>query len=319
MTSLLKSVKFPQYVATGRTEPQQEIEAWLCGLGEPIDVTRNNVVASLRPLMIGVMFESNCTQPVEGNDLRLCFYERNRSRNSLGEIRLRLARKIALPSHRFCLFRPVSCRNHCLDPLSLRLYYLYESWRCRKQQRKNPYNFWMEPQHLRCLFTFYICPRPVVLVSVEHEGSSNIFPMDLIGSTDSPWFSMALRSTSPAVGLMQASKRMALASIPLTYKSLAYDLGKHHKERSIDVRALPFETVRSPLFGLPIPAAALKIREVRVREYHEIGSHMLFITSIVNETEYRPATNGVSQLPMFHIHGTYSQYLRSIGVPAGEA
>ena len=68
---------------------------------------------------------------------------------------------------------------------------------------------------LRASHVFYICPRPVVLVSVEHEGAGNLFPMDLIGPTDSPWFSMALRSTSPAVRLMQRSRRMALAEHPV--------------------------------------------------------------------------------------------------------
>jgi flavin reductase (DIM6/NTAB) family NADH-FMN oxidoreductase RutF len=131
---------------------------------------------------------------------------------------------------------------------------------------------------------FYICPRPVVLVSVEHEGLGNMFPMDLIGPTDSPWYTMALRSTSPAVKLMQESRRMALASIPASYKDVAYELGKHHKLKRIDWSTLPFTTIRSPLFGLPVVEAALRIREVRVREFHEVGSHVLFVTSIDRET-----------------------------------
>ncbi|HWG58253.1 MAG TPA: flavin reductase [Candidatus Acidoferrales bacterium] len=177
----------------------------------------------------------------------------------------------------------------------------------------------MEPRDLRCLFVFYICPRPVVLVSVKHEGAGNIFPMDLIGPTDSPWFSMALRSTSPAVRLMQSSKRMALASIPLSYKPVAYELGKHHKQSSIDWGALSFPTTPSALFGLPVPAAALRIREVEVREYHEVGSHVLFMTSIVNEQTPDRAPRENDALPMFHVHGSYREYLRRSGCSIVEA
>ena len=147
---------------------------------------------------------------------------------------------------------------------SLRLYYLQEQRRAEQRRRKNPYNFQMTSGDLRASHVFYICPRPVVLVSVEHEGSANLFPMDLIGPTDSPWFSMALRSTSPAVRLMQQSRRMALAGTPFAYRDIAYALGKHHQLSSIDWATLPFPTTPSPLFHLPVPAEALRVREVSV-------------------------------------------------------
>jgi flavin reductase (DIM6/NTAB) family NADH-FMN oxidoreductase RutF len=152
---------------------------------------------------------------------------------------------------------------------------------------------------------FYICPRPVVLVSVEHEGSGNLFPMDLIGPTDSPWFSMALRSTSPAVRLMQQSRRMALASIPFGYQGIAYELGKHHKLANIDWAALPFATVRSQLFNLRVPEAALRLREVSVQEFHEVGSHVLFLTSVERET----IPGGAKSPQLFHAFESYRRYL----------
>ena len=86
---------------------------------------------------------------------------------------------------------------------------------------------------------FSICPAAVVPVTVEHEGAGNMFPMDLIGPTnligtgDSPWYTMALRSSSPAVRLMQQSRQMALASVPLLYDA-AYEMGRHHRKPSTD-------------------------------------------------------------------------------------
>jgi flavin reductase (DIM6/NTAB) family NADH-FMN oxidoreductase RutF len=119
--------------------------------------------------------------------------------------------------------------------------------------------------------------------------------MDLIGPTDSPWFTMALRSTSPAVRLMQQSKRMALASVPFDLRDVAYALGKHHALASINWADIPLRMTPSPVFGLPVPEAALRIREVRVREFHVVGSHVLFITSIERETY--PGNEG---LQLFH-------------------
>ena len=103
---------------------------------------------------------------------------------------------------------------------------------------------------------------------------------------------------------------MALASAPSRWKQSVYDLGKHHREATIDIRALPFQTTASPLFGLPIPAEAPRVREVQVEHVREVGSHTLFITTIAGET--RPSAN--SDTPqLFHVHGAYRRYLERTG------
>ena len=298
----LKLLKYPRYGPTGLHDPQQAVQVWLHGPREPKEVTRNNVVAALRPFTIGVMLGRNDAAPHSGHSFRLTLHARNEPGRRLGAIDLRMARTIDLPEHRFCLFEVEGSENLCAPAASLALYYLLEKRRARRRLRKDPYNFQMTPGDLRGMHVFYMCPRPVVLVSVEHEGSSNLFPMDLIGPTDSPWYSMALRSTSPAVRLMQKSRRMALAGIPFTYQGIAYELAKHHRLANIDWAALPFATVRSPLFDLRVPEAALRIREVRVREFHEVGSHTLFVTSVERES----IPDGPKEPQLFHVFGSHA-------------
>ena len=281
---LRKLVNSPRYGPVGLHDPQQDVEVWLHGSGDPVNVTQNNVVAALRPFTIGVMFNRDYLPLLTVNQLRLCMHESRGSKRLLGAIHLRLANSIPLDQHRLCLFEASGYENYCVPTLGLRLYYVRAKRRAALTQRKNPHNFQMTQRDLRCSYVFYICPRPVVLVTVQYEGSANMFPMDLIGPTDSPWYTMALRSTSPAVRLMQQSRCMALASIPATCQDVVYELGKYHKQSSLDWAHLPLPTAPSPLFGLPVPEAALKVREVRVREFREIGSHMLFITSIERET-----------------------------------
>ncbi len=303
-----KLLNFPRYGPVGLHDPQQQVAVWLHGLGEPMEVTHNNVVVALRPFTIGVMINRQDLEIGNDKSWRLCLHEHSGSNRLLGVIHLRLVQSILLPEHRFCLFECKGCENYCVPAYSLRLYYLNESWRARVRQRTNPYNFQMTLTDLRCNYVFYICPRPVVLVTVEHEDLSNMFPMDLIGPTDSPWYSMALRSTSPAVRLMQQSGHMALASVPLTYKPVVYEMGKHHKLISIDWSALPFRTAPSPLFGLRVPEAALRLREVNVKEYHVVGSHVLFITSIARETVPESLPVGADGLQLFHSFGPYQQF-----------
>lgn len=298
---LRKLVKLPTYGPLGLRDPQQDVEVWLHGAGEPFDVTRNNVVTALRPFTVGVMFDRARSPKLNAQPLRLCMHERGGAKRLLGSMELRVTRNIPLPDHEMSLFEPTGYENFCAPPLSLALYYRRARRRAAQSTRRNPHNFQMTEADLRSSWVFYMCPRPVVLVSVEHEGAENIFPMDLIGPTDSPWFTMALRSTSPAVRLMQQSRRMALASIPFASKEVVYALGKHHALTTIDWATIPFRTVPSPLFGLPVPEAALRIREVRVREFHEVGSHVLFVTSIERET--LPGNEG---LQLFHSYRAWS-------------
>ncbi len=310
MTSLMNSGKrmlleragFPHYGPVALHDPQTQVDVWLRGDAVETNVTRNNVVAALRPFTIGIMFARSEPLPLSGERFRLCLYERGRTQRLLGVIRLRAAGAIDLPEHRFGLFEMNGCQNLSAPAVSLHLYYLLEQWRAA-QRRTSPYNFQMSLPDLRCMHVFYLCPRPVVLVSVEHEGSSNLFPMDLIGPTDSPWFSMALRSTSPAVRLMQQSRRMALASVPFACQAIAYQLGKHHRLANIDWSGLGFPLTRSPLFGLRVPETALHVREVSVHESHEVGSHTLFVTSIEGET----VPNGSGGPQLFHAFYTDRQ------------
>jgi flavin reductase (DIM6/NTAB) family NADH-FMN oxidoreductase RutF len=153
----------------------------------------------------------------------------------------------------------------------------------------------------------------VVLVTVQHEGAGNMFPMDLIGLTDSPWYSMALRLTSPAVSLMQASRRLALASVPWEYKDFAYRLGEHHRKTSIDWACLPFPTRPSPLFGLPVAEKSQRVREVKVAECHSVGSHMLFVTSVESDTRPGPTATDEDSRQLFHAFTSYRQFLAARG------
>lgn len=301
-------VNLPRYGPVELHDPQQLVEVWFEGSGQPRNVTRNNVVAALRPFTIGLMFDSD-SPPANGSPSRLCMRDAA-SNQLLGAIHLRPAGSIALPGRDFRLFETAACENYTVPRAMLRFYYLREQWRANRRQRRNPFNFKMALQDLRCSYVFYICPRPVVLVTVAHQGATNMFPMDLIGPTDSPWFSMALRSTSPAVRLMQQSGRMSLASVPVQHQSIVYELGKHHRLPSVSLADLPFPLTLSPTFGLPVMKDVLRVRDVEVAEFHQVGSHVLFLTRLVGES--CPEHTGRPQL--FHAFHSHRMSKRSVPV-----
>jgi len=166
----------------------------------------------------------------------------------------------------------------------------------------------MSASDLRCLNAYYMVPRPVYIVSVEHGGRVNVFPMDLVGRLTSGEFLFALRATSPSIELIEQSGRVAMSAAPAPLLGAVYDIGRQHGLTSIDVSALPFGVRSSPLFGLPVLAADGLVREISVRAVHRVGSHVLFVGEIENE-----AGRTVDQLA--HMSAMYAEWLSSVGRP----
>jgi flavin reductase (DIM6/NTAB) family NADH-FMN oxidoreductase RutF len=164
----------------------------------------------------------------------------------------------------------------------------------------------MSARDLRSLNTYYMAPRPVYLVSVQHRDRINLFPMDLVGGISSGEFVLALRGTSPSIELIEESRRVAMSAAPASLLQVVYDLGAQHHASGIDVSALPFPIRPSPSFKLPVLADGGFAREVRVREVHRIGSHVLFVGEVESEAGHTPEQ-------LAHVSAMYARWLTAAG------
>jgi flavin reductase (DIM6/NTAB) family NADH-FMN oxidoreductase RutF len=160
----------------------------------------------------------------------------------------------------------------------------------------------MVGHEVHCVFAFYICPRPVVLVSVVDGKFTNTFPMDLVGPVGRQHFSLALHGGSTAVPLLERSRRFALSNIPIEYTSVAYGLGKNHNKESLAMTEIPFETVTSAEFGIPVPRFALRVREMQIETIRTVGSHTMFLASTVADAFLAEG------LQFFLVHGFYQAW-----------
>ena len=69
MTRVRTFVDAPYYGPVPLTDPQQITRVWLDGPEESVNVTRNNVVAALRPFMIGIMRRQELDSYQETNEI----------------------------------------------------------------------------------------------------------------------------------------------------------------------------------------------------------------------------------------------------------
>ena len=301
-----------QWLAVGIEGEPEQISISLHGLEATLDVTRNCVVAALRPLTFGVGLEASLEE-LHRAQLSLRF-EDSTTKRHLGEVGLMSVNVLTLENRRLALFQRGDYRNRYFSQLHVAARYLAQSYRIGQQRKKHdPYNLKMARPDLESMFLFYTRPRPVVLVTVVYGENSNIFPMDLIGPTETGYFTLALRSTSPAVELIKASRRVALSGVPAAQVAIAYELGKHHKKQSIDWNALRMEMTKSPLLGLPVPRFALDVREMCVDHVHTIESHTLFAAKTMMEHR------GTGGSRLFHVPGYFADYCERIGRPLQKA
>jgi flavin reductase (DIM6/NTAB) family NADH-FMN oxidoreductase RutF len=269
----------PQFCTVGLKDPQSEVRVWLRGLGAPLDVTDSNVIAAARPFTVGIGLKHIPDEAtIKHAPLFLGFSDRSGDTRLLGEIQLSYAETINIGDGVLCLFRASRSTNRCLPRnVVWRRYLDFARQQRRVAKGPTPPETQMIIREFFALSTFYICPRPVVLVSVVDGNAGNLFPMDLIGPVGGQHFTLALHGTSTAVPLMERSRRVALSGVPVEQISIAYALGKNHKKTDFRWNQASFDLTASPAFGLPIPEFALSVKDMEIEEVRAMGSHKLFI------------------------------------------
>jgi flavin reductase (DIM6/NTAB) family NADH-FMN oxidoreductase RutF len=275
----------------GLAAPQQLIEVRFCAVARERDVTQDHAVVSLQPLQVAV---GQGGDPETPETAALRFLDRA-SGAELGELQLRRA---AGAHPRATGIWEVTRGSHdCLPMLLQRWHRLL-----RGLSRRQGNDFSMADVALEQLNVFYLCPRPVVLVSVDDGEASNLFPMDLIGPLGPDRFSLALRRTSPSIETLRRSLRLAMGDVAAADRDLAYRLGEHHRMRRLDWSRLSCSLTLTHAFRLPLPMGVLRTRECVIEHCHETGSHAWFLCRVVSD-ERRSAGE-----QLFHTSGIHRRF-----------
>ena len=307
-TALKRLVRpLPEWPPVALRQPQEAVQVRLATSRGEFDVTRAAVVAALRPLTLAVGLDAQLMSAIEDGSAPTLHFVDLESRRVVGMLQLQHTRNLTTSGIAIGLFEIVRGTHRCVGwP-----YRPWNRWLQNRRMRRNtdPNNFFMPPDAVQQQMIFYICPRPVVLVSVDDGSHSNLFPMDLIGPVSSDRFTLALRSTSPSIATMKSARRVALSDVPARDYATAYKLGIHHKKKMVDWGHLPFEIHRSRNFSLPYPAIAVRVREIEILDFDTIGSHTFFVTQIASED------SAGDDAQFFHTSGIYQHFRSCNGRP----
>jgi hypothetical protein len=290
----------PQAFSIGLPDPQSEVAVWLLGIGEPIDVTYRHSMACADPFTVCIGFDDGKVPDKDTtSELSLRFCERNGRKQVLAEIGLDVKSAAVVPSRdaKLVLFRARYSKNYCLPRRHLFAHYcLYR------------YSLWRKPDvpgrmmsflERRAAMVMFICPHPVVLLSLCNEGGGNIFPMNIGGNLGGGYFALALKESRLAAHLVELAGRVAISNVPLSHTSTAFKLGINHHKPSINWNELPFQTRLSSAFSIPVPIFTHRVREMEIDTVHRLGSHIFFVARIVSD-EIFPEPEGLCI-----VHGFY--------------
>ncbi len=294
---LLKGIQ--GYIPIDLTPGQEKVDIHLLAKNTAKEISDNFVVCSLKPLLFAMVWAE--PQPKNASNV-VTFSDAENNAYIIASLHLSLHDQIKIDdTHYYCVYTVIDRKDYTLPSMHRYIddkLYLLDS----NRKKKDPNNFIMENKDLLALALFYIRPRPVVLTSVKNQDKENLFPMDLIGTTgtnDGP-FSMALRSTSPAISIIEATHKLAIGDAPFAKKDVVYALGKHHKKPSIDWQSMDHPILETSQLSYKLPAWCAHQREMEVRQIHKIGSHHVFMCHSITDNK---------RLTDKQMHHTTSRYI----------
>src|SRR5688572_3718033 len=156
----------------------------------------------------------------------------------------------------------------------------------------------------------YAVPRKISLITVGDGELYNLFPTDLHGRLDEQFYLISLRQNGQACGQVQSTNRILVSEMNCEAYKTVYALGKNHMQPMRSKESFPFRNDHSSVLRLPLPASAIRYRELELLESFDHGIHrfLLFKIISVHQIEHDMAT-------LAHIHNVYATWRHNSGLP----
>ncbi|HLJ88244.1 MAG TPA: flavin reductase family protein [Candidatus Angelobacter sp.] len=281
---LLGNEKRPGWAVVSVNNPEDHVQVTLEGIGAALDITSNHVIVELLPLLVAIGFQIDDLPKIQSAKLWMTFREAGKI---IGRVKIAFEHAVALPGCQLCIFRTVGGRDYSLPPVRMQVNQLYH--RCRLFFDRNPRNKKMKMNELFYVWVLYMRLRPVYLMSYCCEEGSNLYPMDLIGFIGQ-YYLLSIRKSDPGLSLVAKAGRMALSSVPVSYRKLLNRLGSNHGKAIFDWSSIPVVQKSSSFYGIPIPHDAHHVMELKLVEQFALDDHMVLVTSLAHQESFTSGT-----------------------------
>ncbi len=263
--------------------------------GVNLNVTDQQWTLAYNPLMIGILMPKEMENELRKASMQLKYHWSSSNgtvqADKLSEIDVQYEETIDITFNDsvLILFKATRARNFQLSLLR-RAIILYKLYTLSKKRAKyfNTLSFDLYRQYV-AQFTY---PRKVMMIAVEHQGTSHFFPVDLQGRISTLYF-FGLRHSNRIISILQQIRKVVICFVPASEHKTLYYLGKFSEESKKS--SIIFK--KTSLFDFKIPEFVSGYYEIELINDHNIGSQQLFTGKIVNEQS--PSSNSVF---LYHVH-----------------
>jgi hypothetical protein len=273
------------------------------------DVTDSHLFLGYKPLIIGFYSSEPDGRLLMDDYVCLSFVQRNFNSNSTWKgfqtdssavAKLTLKKKIEteVNGRHVCLYQGCNGVHSFLSPLYQTANNVLEKFRNRQVG-----NISLNGNLYDQVRIAYSIPRKISIITVSDGSLINMFPTDLHGSIDSSIYAGSLRIGGRANFQVESLTNVVISDVDASTYKQTYALGKNHMNDLQNKDLFTLHQKRSSTFNFPLPASALRYRELTRIGSCDHGIHRIHFYKIIND---EVLSNSSSTLA--HIQQYYAQW-----------
>ncbi len=174
-------------------------------------------------------------------------------------------------------------------------------------RRKKPGNVNLPGNLYEQVRIAYAVPRIISVITVSNGTCMNMFPTDLHGSLDNCYLG-SLRTGGKANDQVEQYRRIVISEVDSSWGREAYALGRNHMMDLESPGKFSLHREVSNQFRFPLPAAALRYRELIWKDSTDFGIHRIHLYEVAS---FHQVVNSLSTLA--HVHQYYVQWRKNHG------
>jgi hypothetical protein len=178
----------------------------------------------------------------------------------------------------------------------------------QRLKKKPPGNVALQGNLYEQVRIAYAVPRIISLVSVGDAAGMNLFPTDLHGPVGETHYVSSLRVGGRACEQVETARRIVMSEVDAAAFQAVYRLGKNHMKPLASLADFDLHATSSATFGIPLPRAVVRYRELEWYDSFDWGIHRLFCY----RTLHRETVGDARRLA--HVHNCYAQWRANAGL-----
>ncbi len=280
------------------------------------DVTDSHLFLGYKPLIIGFeRGEHDGKHLLDDDEICLSFVQREFDSDStwkgfpadssaVAKVTLKKVHGMDVNGRRIALYEGINGVHSFISPLHQSANNFLEKFRNRSVG-----NISLTGNLFDQVRIAYAVPRKISIITVSDGSLINMFPTDLHGPIGTSFYAGSLRIGGKANEQVESLTKVVISDIDASAYKQTYALGKNHMNDLQNKDGFTLHQKRSNTFNFPLPASALRYRELTRISSFDHGIHRIHFYRIVNSEVLANAGPSLA-----HIHQYYAQWRMDQGL-----